>query len=109
MAEPYLTDLRELVAVADCLRPYDISCRHFFSGAAAYCGENIIMTLTPIGLAIKLSVEDRAAAFAAGWSELRYFEKSPVKKDYAVAPGGLDPSGQEYWISRSLAGLTEIT
>lgn len=81
MVEPYLTELRELVAVADCLRRYDISCRHFFRGAAAYCDENIFMTLTPIGLAIKLSVEDRAAAFAAALAAFCFVCVEPASSD----------------------------
>jgi TfoX/Sxy family transcriptional regulator of competence genes len=86
MAEPYLTDLRALL---DRLAPMagiedDVVCKHFFSGAAAYVEERIFMSLTPAGLAVKLSPARRDALLAAGGRPLRYFPKAPVKKDYVV-------------------------
>lgn len=86
MAEPYLSDLRALL---DRLAPLagiedEIDCRHFFSGAAAYVAGRIFMTLTPVGLAVKLPPARRDALLAAGGRPLRYFPKAPVKKDYVL-------------------------
>ena len=55
MAEPYLAELQIIVerACAPSAKAMDISCRHFFAGAAAYVGDRIFMTLTPVGLALK--------------------------------------------------------
>ncbi|MDP6564000.1 MAG: TfoX/Sxy family protein [Alphaproteobacteria bacterium] len=88
MAEPYLSDLKTIVEQA-CGRlgpAGDISCRHFFAGAAAYVDGWIFMTLTPVGLALKLGEEDRARLFRRGAEPLRYFPKAPVKKAYALLP-----------------------
>jgi len=63
-----------------------IECKHFFSGAAAYSDGHIFMTLTPIGLALKLSENDRAQLAALGAVPLRYFPNAPIKKDYVVLP-----------------------
>jgi len=88
MAKPYLENLQELV---DQLRPQidpfnDVECKHFFSGAAAYFNGRIFMSLSPVGLALKLPVGDIKLLFGQGAKPLRYFAKSPIKKDYAVLP-----------------------
>jgi len=88
MAEPYLQDLRELL---DRLAPiarvgHDLTCRHFFAGAAAYAEGRIFMTLTPVGLAVKLPPARRDALLAAGGRPLRYFPNAPVKKAYVLLP-----------------------
>ncbi len=102
MAEPYLTDLRDLVArlaVSD-----EVTCKHFFSGAAAYRGGKIFMSLTPAGLALKLPEGERDKAFAEGATPLRYFPKSPVKKNYAVLPRRIveDEQALRSWLVCSL-------
>jgi TfoX/Sxy family transcriptional regulator of competence genes len=81
-----------------------ISCKHFFSGAAAYVDGDIFMTLTPVGLALKLPEGDRNALFDQGWKSLRYFPNAPVKKDYALLPFQLidDEGVLNDWISRSI-------
>ena len=88
MAEPYFSDLKTIVE-KEC-RSFDqttsISCKHFFSGAAAYVDGQIFMTLSPMGLALKLPEDDRATLFRQGAKPLRYFPKSPIKKDYALLP-----------------------
>lgn len=86
MAEPYLTDLRALL---DRLAPLAtieeaLVCKHFFSGAAAYAAGRIFLTLTPVGLAVKLPAARRDALLAAGGRPLRYFPKAPVKKGYVL-------------------------
>ena len=83
----------------------DVSCKHFFSGAAAYTGGQIFMSLSPVGLALKLPEADCAALFEQGATALRYFPKAPVKKGYAVLPAEVveDEAGLAGWVVRSLA------
>ena len=52
MAQPYLRELRSIVEGERLRSPGAISCKHFFSGAAAYVGGDIFMTLVPAGLAL---------------------------------------------------------
>lgn len=106
MAEPYLNELRSIVEQANmrCETAGDILCRHFFSGAAAYVDGHVFMTLTTVGLALKLPEDDRKTLFEQGAKSLQYFPKAPVKKDYAVLPSRLvdDNSTLSDWISRSI-------
>ncbi len=106
MAEPYLSELRSIVARETVQREAadGILCKHFFGGAAAYVDGHIFMTLTTIGLALKLPEEDRNTLFEQGAKPLQYFPKAPVKKDYAVLPSRLidDNSALNDWISRSI-------
>ena len=88
MAEPYLERLVAMLREAN--RPSTASgvrleCRHFFSGAALYANGTICASLTPVGLAVKLPEESRAALLREGraWP-LRYFEEGPIKKEYVV-------------------------
>ena len=82
MAEPYLRELRSLL---ERLSPGGaVECKHFFGGAAAYSGGRIFMSLTKVGLALKLPAETRNRLFQDGATPLRYFPKAPVKKEYAV-------------------------
>ncbi len=82
-----------------------VDCRRFFGGAAAYVDERIFMSLTPVGLAVKLSAEDRTALMNLGGTPLRYFPKAPVKKAYAVVPPGMaaDAAALAPWATRSIA------
>jgi hypothetical protein len=86
MAEPYLTDLRSLL---DRLAPIagvtqELTCKHFFAGAAAYAEGHIFLSLTPVGLALKLPPARREELFAARGKPLRYFPNAPVKKAYVI-------------------------
>ena len=106
MAEPYLTKLKSFVEMS-CAQREDaanILCKHFFSGAAACADGQIFMTLTPMGLALKLSEDDRTALFNQGAQHLQYFPKAPVKKDYVVLPVQAvdDDATLSDWISRSI-------
>lgn len=91
MAEPYLTELKAIVERATVPREeaVEIVCKHFFSGAAAYVEGHIFMTLTLVGLALKLPEEDRATLLDQGAKPLRYFPNAPVKKDYVLLPVSL--------------------
>ena len=106
MAEPYLRELQSIVERSS--EPLEeaglISCKHFFGGAAAYVDGRIFMTLTKIGLALKLPQDDRKALLVRSAKPLRYFAKSPVKKDYVLLPDQFvdDAADLRGWISRSI-------
>jgi hypothetical protein len=87
MSEPFLADLTKMTTdwmEAD-RRVGVLECRHFFSGAAAYRGGSIVVSLTPVGLAFKVKAEVREYLLDSGRaSPLRYFPKSPIKRDYVL-------------------------
>lgn len=112
MAEPYLSELRDILERAGGPKGSKsaLTCKHFFSGAAGYVGGKIFISLTPAGLALKLSEADRKTAFAKGAKSLKYFPKAPVKKDYAVMPARLvkDDAVLKEWIKRSIAFVNAL-
>jgi hypothetical protein len=60
------------------MNPKDtIECKHFFSGAAAYANKRIFMTLTTVGLALKLPRDSRELLISNGARPLRYFFERP--------------------------------
>jgi TfoX/Sxy family transcriptional regulator of competence genes len=81
-----------------------IECKHFFSGAAAYANGRIFMSLTTVGLALKLPEHSRVVLISEGATPLRYFPKGPIKKDYVVVPERLarDENALAPWIMQSI-------
>jgi TfoX/Sxy family transcriptional regulator of competence genes len=112
MAEPWLRELRSLLErAAPNLNPGTaIECKHFFSGAAAYAGGKVFMSLTPVGLALKLPAEAQQQLMEAGASPLRYFPKAPVKKEYVVLPEKLarDDDALAPWIEESIRHVVTV-
>ncbi|MBE9551881.1 MAG: TfoX/Sxy family protein [Proteobacteria bacterium] len=110
MAEPFLRELRSLLErTSRSLGPAAaIECKHFFSGAAAYAGGVIFMSLTPAGLALKLPAEARQQLMEAGAKPLRYFPKAPVKKEYVILPETIvrDDDALAPWIEESIRYAT---
>ena len=102
MAQPWLTELQALVDTLGLKA--DIICKHFFSGAAAYSGGQIFISLSPAGLALKLPEEMCAELISKGATPLKYFAKSPVKKGYVVLPDSFRKNKKTLhkWILRSL-------
>ncbi len=88
MAKQYLEKLEALLApVARKLPPEAaLEVKHFFSGAAAYANGRICITLTTVGLAMKLPEDARTGLKKAGARPLRYFPDGPIKKDYVLLP-----------------------
>lgn len=86
MAAPYLNDLRDLLDRLPGKPGETLECRHFFSGAAAYAAGRIFMSLSPVGLALKLPAQRCAALIDEGAKPLQYFPAAPVKKDYVILP-----------------------
>ena len=62
-----------------------LECKHFRSGAALYANGTICASLTPLGFAVKLSEQSRAAVLRKRRGKpLRYFDSGPIKKQYVV-------------------------
>jgi len=86
MAHPYFVELQALVD-QHLAGKQDLQCKHFFSGAALYVGGKICASLTPKGLAFKLSIERSEELIATNnCKALRYFDKSPIKRGYVLLP-----------------------
>ena len=107
MAKAYLRKLTFLLGRLRSERFKDIrlECRHFFSGAAVYADGRIFMSLTPVGLAIKLPETPRKQLMKEpGAKHLRYFPNAPVKKDYVVLPRTMlsDPKALKRWVKISI-------
>lgn len=107
MAAPYLQALEALLArnAAAIGSETNVEARHFFSGAAAYAEGRMFISLTPAGLALKLSEADRTSLSGLGARPLKYFPKAPVKKDYLVLPDAIagDDAALAGWIEKSVA------
>ena len=78
-------------ATAGCNKNTSLECKHFFSGAALYVDERICISLTPVGLAIKLpeATKDKLLKNKTA-VPLKYFPKGPIKKDYVLFPDGIE-------------------
>ena len=85
-------------------REITIECRHFFSGAAAYANERIFMTMTSVGVALKLPQESQAELTRRGGKPLRYFPRGPIKKDYLILPSRIvhDVDALAPWVIKSV-------
>ena len=84
MAAPYLSNLQDLVNASLGTDADQVACKHFFDGAAVYLDGKIVATLSPVGLAFKLSESLCARHLNADAVPLRYFPKSPVKRNYVL-------------------------
>lgn len=87
-------------------KKYNLEVRNFFfGGAACYVCDKIFLTLTKVGLGIKLSDADLKIIFELGGRELKYFEKGYVKKEYVILPENVisDASQLFDWIRTSIA------
>ena len=97
MAKEYLDKLTAFIdgAKPDWLDGAYLECKHFFSGAALYADKKICISLTPVGLAMKLPEETRNRLLINKTAvSLRYFPKGPIKKDYVLFPNGIENDGK---------------
>ena len=114
MAEPYLERLVAMLREAN--RPsmasgVRLECRHFFSGAALYANGTICASLTPVGFAVKLPEESRAALLREGRARpLRYFKEGPTKKEYVVlsAAAASEPAAVRALLRESIRYATRV-
>ena len=106
MAREYLEKLQSLLHPLTRALPAGVAleCKHFFSGAAAYAQGRICITLTIVGLALKLPEDGRAELTRDGAKPLRYFASGPIKKDYVVVPPAFvdDPERLAIWARKSV-------
>jgi len=97
--------LRSLLAATTARldREIKIECKHFFSGAAAYANGRIFMTMTSVGVALKLQREFHAELTRRGARPLRYFPQGPIKKDYLILPDRIvrDAAVLTPWVVKS--------
>lgn len=113
MAQEYLERLTALLREATSGRFKDIKLehKHFFSGAALYADGRICMSLTPVGLAVKLPEESRNALLKQkGTRPLRYFPEGPIKKDYVVLPKTILSNAKvlRHWVKISIEHVTSL-
>jgi len=114
VAEPYLERLITIVREA---RPAKtpgvrLECKHFFSGAALYANGTVCASLTPVGFAVKLSEQSRAAVLRERRGKpLRYFESGPIKKQYVVLSRATaaDRAGIRAFLRESIRYATRTT
>ncbi len=97
MAGEYLERLSAFIekAAHHCFDSVDLECKHFFGGAALYADERICISLTPVGLALKLPEETKDTLLRNKKAiPLRYFPKGPIKKGYVLFPNGIERGGK---------------
>jgi len=107
MANQYV---EKLIALMDRVQPKlphgkAIEVKPFFGGAAGYVDRHIFISLTKVGLALKLPEEDREKLFRSKRAKkMRYFPKAPVKKQYALMSKNVLKSRRSIgrWIDKSL-------
>ena len=107
MAKEYLEKLSDFIkaTTAGGKKNIHLECKHFFGGAALYAEKRICISLTPLGLGIKLPEETKNKLLKDKKAiPLRYFPKGPIKKSYVLFPGGVEKSGKEfdYLVSKSI-------
>lgn len=106
MAKEYVDKLRALLAPTIAALPaaVGVEIKHFFSGAAAYADGRICITLSGVGLAMKLPDDARARLREEGAKSLRYFPKAPIKKQYVILPTAVrdDADSLRFWARHSI-------
>lgn len=113
MTQEYLERLTALMSEVTSGRFRDIKLeyKHFFSGAALYANGKICISLTPVGLAIKLPEESRNALLKQkGTKPLRYFPEGPIKKDYVILPNAIlnDVNVLRHWAIVSIEHVASL-
>lgn len=112
MTTAYLQELTALLKATTSDQTHaKLECKHFFSGAAVYANGKICLSLTPVGLAIKLPKELRTMLVEEhGAQPLRYFPKGPIKKEYVVLPKATlkDAKALRRWINASIAYVCSL-
>ena len=75
MTRGFIAELETLIGGMGNALPRDatIDCKQLFSGAAAYANGRIFISLTPVGLAVKLAEPEKGALMQMGGTPLRYF------------------------------------
>lgn len=90
----------------------DFQVKPFFGGAAAYVKGHICLTLTNVGLAVKLSAVDRQELLQVnGARQLQYFPNAPIKKEYVVLPDDMvnDSHTLRQWVIKSMCNVIAVS
>ena len=111
MAKAYIRKLSELVerAAPENIDDIRLEVKHFFSGAAVYANGKICITLTPVGLALKLPEKDILPLIKEeGAKPLQYFPEGPIKKEYVLLPGSIVGNSKklQHWVKLSIEYVT---
>ncbi len=104
MAKEYVEKLRSLLEVTIRNLPpgVGVEIKHFFSGAAAYANGRICISLTTVGLAMKLPDDGCARLIEDGARPLRYFPNAPVKRKYVIVAEDLHEDEVRFWVRTSI-------
>jgi TfoX/Sxy family transcriptional regulator of competence genes len=98
----------ELQKHVEAAAPPDLELRFrpMFGGISVYAFGKVCMSLSDVGLALKLGEADRTQLLALqGAKPLQYEPGAPPSKTYVVVPDSLltDRDGLRRWIERSVA------
>lgn len=112
MAKAYIEKLSYLLqrASIEDAEGIKLEVKHFFGGAAVYANGKICVTLTKVGLALKLPEKIREKLMKTeGARPLQYFPQGPIKKEYALLPGRLinNNDALRKWLSESIKYATK--
>lgn len=112
MARAYIEKLSSMLARAGIEETANtkFEVKHFFGGAALYANGEICVTLTKVGLALKLPEETRQDLMKnEGARPLQYFPQGPIKKEYALLPGRLINNNDSLrnWLTESIKYVTK--
>ncbi len=106
MAREYVDRLDSLLrpVIGTLPSKVEVTIKHFFSGAAAYANGRICITLTTVGLAMKLPEDSRSQLKKTGAKALRYFPNGPIKQHYVVVPRALWENQDDlaFWAQKSI-------
>lgn len=86
----------------------DLTFKPMFGGIMGYAGGKVFISLSDVGLALKLAGVDRDDLLAiAGSKPLQYEPDQPPSKSYVVVPETMlsAPDRLRPWIVRSVEGL----
>ena len=112
MARAYIEKLSYVLERANINEAEDVKLevKHFFGGAAIYANGKICVTLTKVGLALKLPEGTREELMESeGARPLQYFPQGPIKKQYVLLPGRLinNNDALHKWLTESIKYVTK--
>lgn len=106
MAKEYFDRLDSLLrpVIGTLPSKIEVTTKHFFGGAAAYANGRICITLTTVGLAMKLPEDSRSELKKTGARPLRYFPNGPIKQHYVIVPQVLWENQDDlaFWAQKSI-------
>lgn len=103
-------DPKELQTIVEAAAPpdLDVTFRAMFGGILAYAEGKPFVSLSDVGLAVKLAGVDHTELMAvSGAKALQYDESQPVSKTYVVVPESMlkDKDTLRGWLKRSATNL----